>query len=143
MYIYGDGPDKSSLIDLTKKLTIEDYVHFPGYVKDVLGVLDEASIFVMSSNYEGMPNSLMEAMAVGLPVISTDCPCGGPRYLIKDMENGLLIPTNDLEKLTEALKLLISNEKLRVQLGFKAHEICTRLSPETVYGRWERVISDL
>lgn len=141
--IFGDGPDKNKLITLTKELGIETKVAFPGYVDDLGRELRDASLFVLSSDYEGMPNALMEAMALGVPCISTDCPVGGPRYLIKDGSNGLLVPVNDEEALTKAMNKVLSSPSLANALGENAKEIIQTLNAEKIYGNWEKYLTQV
>lgn len=102
--------------------------------------LKASSLYILSSNTEGMPNSLMEAMAMGLPVISTDCPCGGPKMLISHGVNGLLVPVGDGEAMMTAMKQLMENEELAKRLGEKALEIRETLNPVRVNRQWEEYI---
>jgi glycosyltransferase involved in cell wall biosynthesis len=95
LLIYGDGSKKEELQDLIKEKGLENKVILKGKIDDVENVIDKAKMFVLSSDYEGMPNALMEAMALGLPCISTDCPCGGPRYLMENGKSGLLVPVGN------------------------------------------------
>ena len=87
-----------------------------------------------------MPNALMEAMALGVPVISTDCPAGGSKCLIKDGENGLLVPVGDVECLTQAIDKMLSDSELRDKMGREARKICDELSADKIYGKWEEFI---
>ena len=89
-------------------------------------------VFVLSSDFEGMPNSLMEAMAMGFPVISTDCPSGGPESLIENEENGLLVPVNDSNQLAVALYRLIEDESFKKELGEKAKDIRSRFNQSII-----------
>lgn len=82
MILYGTGEELPKLRALTKELKIENRVIFAGSVNDVAERIKKAGVFVLTSDTEGMPNALIEAMVMGLPVISTDCPCGGPADLI-------------------------------------------------------------
>ena len=115
--IYGQGGLLESLKKLTRELGVEEKVEFPGYVNDIPKVLQKASLFVLSSHYEGMPNALAEAMSLGLPCISTDCPVGGPRFLINEEENGILVPVDDDDALADAIERVLNNEDLKEKLG--------------------------
>ena len=112
-----------------------------GSVTDVAERIANAKVFALTSNTEGMPNSLMEAMALGLPVVSTDCPCGGPAMLIEQGENGLLVPVGDSDALAEAFRKILSDEEFAGKLGRKAYEITKRLNPDTVNSEWESFLS--
>ncbi len=85
----------------------------------------------------------MEAMALGLPCISTDCDGGGARFLIEDGVNGLLVPKNDVDALARAMTRLLDNPEFARTLGQNAHKICERLSPEKIYGEWESFIESV
>lgn len=85
----------------------------------------------------------MEAMALGLTCISTDCPVGGPRSLIKTGENGIIIPVNDIEKLKDALKYVIENSEVAKDLGKSAELIKNKLSPQKIYGEWLQICYSL
>ena len=87
-----------------------------------------------------MPNALMEAMALGLPCISTDCPCGGPRYLIQNGVNGLLVPVGDVDKLAEAMRTILSNANAAENIGREAVKIIENLAPNKIYNQWEKFI---
>ena len=84
LFIYGDGPLKDFLVQLIESLGLQNRIFLPGAVKNVADTIKSARLFVLSSDFEGMPNSLMEAMALKIPCISTDCPCGGPRMLLNE-----------------------------------------------------------
>ena len=110
--IYGDGPLREDLQDLVKKLNLQSKVSFMGSHKDVLYKINDTALFVMSSDYEGYPNALVEAMAIGLPVICTDFYSGTARELIQNMKNGLLVPVNDSQALAEAIGKILSDSCL-------------------------------
>lgn len=118
--IFGTGELEENLKNLCRELKISDKVVFEGFCTDVHEKIKDSDIFVLSSDFEGMPNSLMEAMAMGFPVISTDCPSGGPKSLIKNEENGLLIPVNDSNQLVDALNYLIEDESFKKKIGKNA-----------------------
>ena len=106
--LYGEGEEENNLKSLVKKLGIDDAVTFKGRVSNVADALMSTDLFILSSNYEGMPNALMEAMAVGLPCISTDCPTG-PSDLIQNKENGILIKSNEVGELASAIHYCVEN----------------------------------
>ena len=105
-------------------------------MQDIARRLAQAEVFVLSSDYEGMPNALMEAMASGLACISTDCPCGGPRFLIQNEENGLLVPVGDQPALERALRRVLADTALRNKISQNAVQIQQTLPPEVIYRRW-------
>ncbi len=94
----------------------------------------------MSSDYEGMPNALIEAMALGLPCISTDCPCGGPMELIKNGENGLLVPVRSVNRLADAIVYLIDNPNEAKRLANNSIKIRETHSSTKINGIWESYI---
>ncbi len=117
--IWGEGEEKSNLEQQIAEMKLEDKVFLQGNTPDVKNELVKTDIFVLSSDYEGLPNALMEAMAVGLPCISTDCPTG-PRDLIKDSENGLLVSVGSDEAMADAMIKLLDSAVLREQIGQNA-----------------------
>jgi GalNAc-alpha-(1->4)-GalNAc-alpha-(1->3)-diNAcBac-PP-undecaprenol alpha-1,4-N-acetyl-D-galactosaminyltransferase len=140
--ILGDGSLRSELESLVKQLELTNQVHFLGRVKNPYDFLKQADIFVMSSRFEGFPNALCEAMASGLPVISTDCP-SGPREIIRNGVDGILVANEDITALSKAIEHLMSNEDERKRLAAKAPEITQRFSLETVMRMWEEVIDEV
>ena len=140
--IYGKGSLETQLKELTENKGLSDRVEFMGYVDNMPEQLEKASLFVLSSDFEGMPNALMEAMALGLPCVSTECPCGGPKFLIKDKENGLLVPVNDVEAMAAAIREMLASEELRNNCGENARKVVETLNPQKIYGTWEKVIEE-
>lgn len=134
--ICGKGVEEQRLKQLVQDLRIEDCVHFLGEINDVKEQLKHSSCFVLSSDYEGLPNALMEAMAVGMPAISTDCPCGGPRMLIKQYENGILVPCNDEKSLEKAIIYMMTEKSERIKLGHQAKQSAGRFNTATVMEKW-------
>lgn len=142
--LYGSGLPGSDtepmLRELARQLGIADQVQFMGRQSGIREKIEGARLFVLASAYEGMPNALLEAMASGLAVISTDCPCGGPRSVIRHMENGILIPVGDEAALAGALRLLLDDPALALRLGREAAKVSGELSPERVYRLWQEEI---
>lgn len=122
LVLYGEGDLRQTLIDKVNKIGLSDRILLPGRVSDVAEKIKKASVFVLSSNTEGSPNALIEAMMLGLPVVSTDCPCGGPKELIEDGVNGLLVPVGDVKKMQEALQKVLDNLQFASRIGCAAAE---------------------
>ena len=141
--LYGDGPDMIKLRHLAISLGIEKKVIFAGMVTNVAEHIEKASLFVLASKQEGMPNALIEAMALGLPCISTDCPCGGPRDLITDGVNGLLVPVDDKEALKEAMKKILSDKEYADRLGKIASKVQAKYEPKASNEKWEQYFEQI
>ena len=140
LVIWGEGRERESLLQVAKECGVESNVQLPGTATNIFEKIKDASLFVMSSDYEGMPNALMEAMALSLPCISTDCPCGGPRELIDNGKNGILVPVRDVEAMSSAIKTIISNNKLANTIGKNASTIRNTHSLEIIGQQWQSVI---
>ena len=137
--ILGEGPERNALERLADELGVREQVSLPGYAEDVNAILAEAGIFVLSSRFEGFPNALVEAMAMGTAPISTDCDFG-PRDIIADGEDGLLVPVDDVEALAAALDRLMDDAGLRERLARQAPLVRARYSAEQVTARWRKAI---
>lgn len=124
--IYGDGSLKGELINDIAARGREGSIHLKGRTDRIPEVLTTSDLFVLSSDFEGMPNALIEAMAAGLPCISTDCPTG-PSDLITDGVNGLLVPVRDVEAMAEAMRRLSRNPESGREMGRRAKETIARL----------------
>ena len=139
--LIGDGSGRQALEEYVSTLPCKDRISFAGSVDDVAKRMSEASIFVLPSKIEGMPNALIEAMVMGMACISTDCPCGGPRDLIAaDESNGILVPVDNVDAMAMALKRLITNAPLRQSMGDNARKIIATLNPDTVNKQWKNYI---
>ncbi len=110
---------------------------------NVANVMAGRAIFVLPSKQEGMPNALIEAMVMGMACISTDCPCGGPRDLIKDGVNGLLTQVTDVSTMADDLDNLMSDETLRQMLGTQASLLIDRVHPDKVCRQWQEYLESL
>lgn len=138
LHIYGSGEMKqrtqewieSQEADLSKRIVMHEACN------DVLERIHNARAFVLSSDFEGMPNALIEAMAMGLPCISTDCPCGGPRFLIQHEVNGLLVPVNGKEEMKQAMCRVAEDEALCRALGANAKKVRETLSADKICKDW-------
>ena len=138
---YGKGEELEMLRVLSQNLGIEDAVHFPGHSTKIHEIMADSAMFVLSSNYEGLSNSMLEALAVGIPTICTDCPPGGAREFITDGVNGMLIPVGDTEALTEKLCLLADHPELCAKISAEAIKVRDRLDPQRILSQWEDVLT--
>ncbi len=134
---YGEGPDRKKYEALIKELGMEKRISLCGRVEDVQSRLKHAEIFVLPSVFEGMPNALIEAMAMGLPCIATDCGGGGSAALIENDVNGILIENFDEDGLVQAFKRLCSDSQLRLKLGHNAYMINQTLEITKIIDKWE------
>lgn len=134
--LYGKGDQEENLKQLADNLEIADRVIFAGNESDVAGKIKKAGVFVLTSNTEGMPNALIEAMVLGLPVIATDCPCGGPRDLIEDGVNGILTPVGDVDKMKENLQHILNDLQNALHMGQTARKSTAIYREKIVYREW-------
>ena len=121
LHIYGEGIEMENLSNRIKELGLERVCILEGRTQSIDEVLKDADLYLMTSNYEGMPNALMEAMAMGVPCISTNCKTG-PKDLISNGNNGLLIKTNDVNELVNALIWASENPQAVNDMGRKGRE---------------------
>ncbi len=143
LVIYGNGDMRETLLQYIEELGLKEEISMPGNVSCVPDHIERARIFVLTSDTEGMPNALLEAMALGLAVIATDCPCGGPRAVIRDGVNGLLVPVRDTQTLSKALEKILGNPDFEQMLGEQAAKIQEQLSPERVNRAWKQYLENL
>lgn len=139
--IYGSGELKDEFDNYIKSLSLSNKVFLKGEYEDVLYRINDAQIFVLCSSYEGMPNALIEALCLGIPSISTDCPCGGPKELITDHINGTLIPNKDIQSLILAINELIENENIRNKYHDNSQKIRKKFSSNEIYMDWINFIN--
>lgn len=142
LHLYGKGDLEQDLRKLAGELGIGDKVIFEGFRKDVLVRIADAGMYVLSSDYEGISNSLLEAMAVGLPVISTDCPCGGSRLCIVNEENGLLTPVGDKDALEKAMRRMAGSEEMGRRMGKEAAKVRERFSVGNIADKWIALLKE-
>ena len=102
--------------------------------------MTSSNIYVSSSDYEGISNSMLEALAIGIPTICTDCPVGGARMFIESGKNGYLVPVGDSEAMAEKILALIGNEELQQQFSEESRKIRDLLSKDKIYGMWDKLI---
>lgn len=141
--IYGrdTGDDtKEGLLSEIERLQANSYILLMGDSDQLEKELVNASVFAFSSAWEGLPNALMEAMALGLPVVATDCPCGGPATLIENGKNGLLVPVKDPDALADGICTLIENPALASKLAEEAVKIKEIANADVIFEQWKEFI---
>lgn len=137
--IFGEGELREELTELSRSLDIGEKVELPGRSTTLLEKMNPAAMFVLSSDYEGMPNVLLEAMCMGMPCISTDCPSGGPRELIRNGENGLLVPVGEETALAAAMERM-ADPAFAKQMADAAYEIREELTSPDIFTSWYRYL---
>jgi glycosyltransferase involved in cell wall biosynthesis len=140
--ILGEGPERDNLKKLASDLGVLRSLSMPGHVSNVIEWMHRAGIFVLSSRTEGFPNTLLEAMQMGVPCISTNCPAG-PSTLIEDGLNGLLIPIDDVHAMASCMHRLSGDEAFRIEIGANAERVNLKYSPTHVYGMWADAIDSI
>jgi glycosyltransferase involved in cell wall biosynthesis len=132
LVVLGEGPERSSLEALVRSLGLEDRVSLPGFVENPFSYMARSDLFVLSSAWEGLPNTLIQALACGCPVVSTDCPTG-PREILENGRLGPLVPVGDSSALAAAMVRVLENPGSRSERV----ESCNRYRVETVLDRYE------
>lgn len=144
--IYGEESEagmKATLQSFVTENRLESKVSFMGQSSHLEEEIRDAALFVLPSDYEGMPNALIEAMALGLPCISTDCPCGGPRELIEQGVSGELVPVGDVAALANIMEKILSDDAYAAELGENAKHIAEKVSPHKIYEEWKAYADEL
>jgi len=141
LVIIGDGPQHTVLGSIATKLGVDDIVEFAGRIGRPEVVLRTAQIFALSSRYEGFPNALLEAMALGVACVATDCR-SGPADIIRHGVDGLLVPSEDVAALAAAIKSLMDDDVLRAELATRAIEVRERFSVDRIAAQWDALFVD-
>ncbi|MCL2717323.1 MAG: glycosyltransferase [Lachnospiraceae bacterium] len=144
--IYGNNSNdntKKKLENIIAANKAGDYIKLMGGSDNLERELVNASLYIYNSDWDGMPNAMMEAMALGLPVISTDCPCGGPAEFITDGINGLLIPVRDDIALEKAVRRLLDDPDYAEKLGQAARKISEKCNTKAVAAQWKDYIESV
>lgn len=141
--IYGEGEERKTIEHIIEELKISDYVFLKGNIVNPFNQINNAKVFLMTSNYEGLSNALIEAMALGIPCVCTDHPIGGAKMLIRNSKNGVLIETGNIEQAAYALSDLVDNDDKSKELSRNAINIRKELSTGSIVEQWEALVERL
>lgn len=141
--IYGKGSEEAKLRSLVEKIGVVGKVDFMGFDQNVHEKILKAGMFVLPSNYEGLSNSMLEAMAIGLPVICTECPSGGAKEYIENGINGLLVPVGGIDYLVDMMKILAEDPLFANRIGNAASKVRYRLETNRVCEVWKQLFAEV
>ena len=140
LYIYGRGPLENEIRQLIKRENLEGKVFLPGFSDNIYDEMNKSAMFVLSSDYEGISNSMLESLAMGLPSVVTDCPAGGARMVIENNVNGILVPVGDVQAMFEGMKKILEDESFAKMLSKNAVKIRNKYPVEKIAQMWLDVI---
>lgn len=137
LLIYGAGELYDELQSQIRAMHLEDRVFLKGLCSDIPNAIKSAKLFVMSSDHEGCPNALMEAMALGIPCISTACKGGGPQMLFGEELKDCLVPVDNAQAMADKILEMLSNDDKRGKIGMVMKEKAEAFRPKSVFKQWE------
>lgn len=140
LVVYGEGEQLEELQALAKELGVGDNVVFPGHVSDIHQRMRSCAMYLSTSDYEGISNSMLEALAIGAPSVCTDCPVGGARMFIKDGVNGILTPVGDVDAVAAALARIADDADFAASLSKESVKIRELLSTDVICPQWEKLL---
>ena len=136
--IYGDGDFEKLYGQLIDDLKIRPYIEYMGLSSHIIEDIHDVMVFLLPSRSEGIPNILLESMAAGIPCVAADCPPGGPRMLLENDKNGLLVPVENVDATADAVCELIGNAELRNSVAENATKVTERFKPEKIEEMWRQ-----
>ena len=138
--IYGEGSERENLLNYIVSKGLVNVISIKPFCKDVHQKVMKATIFALPSNYEGLSNSMIEAMALGIPTVVTDCPCGGARMVIENNKNGIMVAVDDPKAMYEAFKKIIVSPKFAKELSNNGVKIRDKLNCKKIAKQWKKAI---
>ena len=136
MTIYGEGGLRKELEDQISQAGLEMSIDLPGFSSSLAQDIVRAGMYISTSNHEGISNSMLEALGMGIPTIVTDCPVGGARLFVHTDENGILIPMNDVGALVESMSKIAEESAFARRISAKASSIRAQLKADTICKQW-------
>lgn len=140
--IFGEGPLKAELVEYAKVKNVEDSVHFGGFIEKVEDQIVNATAYISTSDYEGISNSMIEALAMGLPVICTDCPVGGAKTMIQHNTNGVLVNVGDRTDVVNAMIKIVEDKSFTTLISKNAKKSIEKYSIENISKLWFELVDD-
>ena len=138
--IYGDGPLKEELINYIAEKQQTNNIFVLPFNRDIHNIIKNYTMFISTSNYEGMSNSMIESMAIGLPCICTDCPIGGTKEVMENNKNGIIIPCNDKKSLILAMNKIVNDKDFSNYISNNARTIREKLNANKICQEWWKII---
>lgn len=143
LYIYGEGSSRGELEQKIRDLGLEDRAFLPGYSENIYQDIRDAAMFVSSSDYEGISNSMLEAIALGVPTVCTDCPVGGARETIQNGTNGLLVPVGDRDAMVAAMRKILLDRDFAETISRNGCALRQTLSAQAIAEKWYEYIEQV
>ena len=140
LHIYGDGQEKENIENYVREKGMDEKIKLFPSTNDIHKIASQYKMFACSSDHEGISNSMLEAMGIGLPVVCTDCPCGGARMVINDGVNGLLTPVGDSNAMYLAMKKILDDKTLANTLSENAKKVRDEYSRERIVEKWYELL---
>ena len=137
---FGDGVDKNYVKKMVKEENLQDFVKFHGATKNIIDVICNSRLLMLSSDYEGIPNVVIEAFMAGTPVVATECSPGGVRVLIDDNNNGFVVPVHDVDALAEKSIELIRDDEKSLSFVKNGREKLKEFDSDLIFDRWNQYL---
>lgn len=143
LHFFGEGRDFEEVKRMSAEKKLTERVVFHGAVSNIPEIIKEAKILVLTSDYEGIPNVILEAFAAGVPVVSTDCSPGGAKLLLGNNENGLLVPVGNAKKIAEKMQYIVENDAEAQSFISKAQTKLKEFEPEKIFAKWNAYLKGI
>nr|MBR4281681.1 glycosyltransferase family 4 protein [Clostridia bacterium] len=134
--IFGEGTERERLEKKIADMGLQERIHLPGFSTNAHEEMRRSAMFVSSSDYEGISNSMLEAIALGVPTICTDCPAGGAREVIRHGENGLLVPVDDRSAMADAMRRVLREPELAEKMSKNGCMLRDELAADVIAKKW-------